>query len=331
MKILSNVVAIMLLSLDATQARDKFVKGQSSSIQKHDDPANDERNLGSYSRSQQKKKGFKDACNECENLKFSSYDPPPELGFLSFITDAIYDSDDASCLLLTLVKTAREAICFILDEEGVPNPDAQGIGPQAEGVSALSEQLASAGLSAGPQGSTPMALEETFLSFVKPIDGDANKIIDFFTENVDDLNSFVGTRRELQGDILPPDTDPIWKEIIPVGFFIKCDILGVPDDVCGVLFALFTTQDAIMCKFTQEQGCTIDHSCTEQLKFDIEYNARRIATIIPLPPFFDTIVGEILAPCGSCINFKNPCAPFCSFARTFHDCDPYLRLAIDFA
>jgi len=351
MKFLTNVAGFLFLSsLAAIQAQDTTVvvpADESSALLDEHDPANDERNLGYYRgpRDPRNKPGFLEACNKCEDLKFSSYFPDttgrPFLSILNEITDAIYDSDDASCLLLTIVKTARELICFLLDEfTPVPNPG--GLGTQAEqGIGALSDQIAAAGLSAGPEGSTSLTTEESLMLFMQsPVDEDPFNIFRILGYNNAELNKLINSlagaqqegpirARELQGDIIPPDTDEIWKEIIPPGFFFKCvDGFGIPPPICAITFALFTTQDAIICKYTQQKGCSIDKSCTDQLKFDIAYNARRIATIIPLPPFIDSIVGEIIAPCGSCINFKNPCAPFCAFAETFCDCDPYLRLNI---
>jgi hypothetical protein len=276
----------------------------------------------------------------------------------TLISEAIYTNDLTRCLLLSLAKTAREAMCFLQDMEGLANMDVVGgnVYPSNRKLTETQERvhrhLSDQGGALSDFDAPILELfllmgivtaEWVFTGFglnATEIMGNATK----YSSNVGrkllpDVRSGSGDADLDFNDELDAMLTPDFvQSLTGDAFFFKCtEIYGADLGYCFAVFSLLKTTDASICYSQEELGCSVTDSCTEDLKFTTEYNARSLANYIPpifsaigiVPPQVDPtnfLLADILAPCGPCAEAKSGgCSAFCNYVDGFHTCDPIRR------
>lgn len=259
----------------------------------------------------------------------------------TFISELIYRTDILRCLLLSLTKTARDVVCFILDVGGYPNMDVVGSNVYVEPLERgrgrqLNEHeqnvrnliLQAGGGGGGSADQTTMELlmltgNADLHSILLLLDlVDEGKV--FLLEMADSMVD--SSARKLQTPDFPRDgsdedffadintffnqfLDDSDLQLAVQGnlFIYKCLFyygLGLP--TCALLFGITKTLDATICHYHEELGCSVTEDCTADVDFKLEYTAQRLAIDIPNidNPATDPVpflLADILAPCGSCI------------------------------
>jgi hypothetical protein len=275
----------------------------------------------------------------------------------TFLSEAIYTNDLTRCLLLSLAKTARESICFLQDVEGLANMDVVGGNVYPSNRELTETQKIIRRHLADEEGAVSDAYAPIleFLVFTGTttasslLNGIGIDVEGIFEQAAAAASSAFG--RKLAPDIRSGDGDLDFNDELDAfltpdfvqgltgnAFFFKCTVIyGADLGFCLAVFTLLKTIDASICYYQEELGCSVTDSCTDDLKFTTEYNARRLANYIPpilsaiglFPPEVDPtnfLLADILAPCGPCAEAKSDgCSAFCNYVDGFHTCDPIRR------